>query len=992
MNITTIRKRALEASSALNALALVGLAATASVALPTIAAAQDIATAQLSGTVSDEAGNAVPGATVTITANTRAIERTATTGASGNFTFVGLPLGTYDIVVSAPGYSTTRVTGADAALGGAAYGITLSSEATASGNEIIVTGARARVVDFSQAATGTVISVQELAKRVPVGRSLEALAMTTPSVTLGDPDPNLGNQSIAISGSSIAENIYYVNGMNITNFRTFVGGSEVPFEFYDQLQVKTGGYQAEFGRSTGGAVIAVTRSGSDEWKGGFNVFWEPDSLRSDQPDTYTADNDRDEVENIEGNVYLSGPIIPNMLYAFGFFNPRNYRSFGATRPDVSTSYSESTFTQKDPFWGGKVDFIPLDGHRFEFTYFNDTTNEVNDFKSFTSATGELRSQSTTTDSQGGENMIARYTGNMTDWLTVSGLYGKSKYNRTVSGTADGDVYTVDRTSGTAVLLQGSPNALVESGRDQRELYRVDVDLAFDLLGQHKVRMGWDREHLTASALSQYSGGLARVFYTATATEEADFGIPVGNVFYEEYDYRSGGTFKNRNTAFYIQDNWDVTDQLQLSLGIRNDRFENFTATGAHFFDSKNNWAPRLGATFDVFGDRRTKLSAFFGRYYLPIAANTNIRYAGSEYFTFSIKELSNGNLLDPTGVEKYFEVYSDTTNSGVNADELRSKNIKPQYMDEFIIGGEHRFGDNWKVGVNLIHRNLKKVIEDTDATLYAMEQYCADKTYTLCNATKTPTVGSGGYILLNPGSSAIFDYDLDGDGVNEEVVLTPEMLDLPKASRKYWGVEASFDRAWDEKWSLGGSYTWSKTRGNYEGGVNSDFDQDDVGLTQDFDEPGWADGSYGYLANDRRHVFKLNGAYSIVPGLVVSGNGRLGSPKRYSCFGNYPFSDGRAVTNSNNSYYCFGELTPRGTAFKGAWEKTVDLGVAYTLENLGISSVQFRVDVFNVFNFKEGIEYIQDAQLNSAAPDPNYRQIQYYQSPRRVRLGLSVDF
>ena len=77
----------------------------------------------------------------------------------------------------------------------------------------------------------------------------------------------------------MAENIFYINGMNVTNFRNGLGASAVPFEFYDQFQLKTGGFGAEFGRATGGVINSVTKrgrtSGGSRWAG----YYEPESLR-----------------------------------------------------------------------------------------------------------------------------------------------------------------------------------------------------------------------------------------------------------------------------------------------------------------------------------------------------------------------------------------------------------------------------------------------------------------------------------------------------------------------------------------------------------------------------------------------------------------------------------------------------------------------------------------------------------------------------------------
>src|SRR3546814_8382781 len=81
----------------------------------------------------------------------------------------------------------------------------------------------------------------------------------------------------------------------------------------------------------------------------------------------------------------------------------------------------------------------------------------------------------------------------------------------------------------------------------------------------------------------------------------------------------------------IEDSWSLfNDRLSLKIGARNDRFENKNIAGDVYYDSGDNWQPRLGITLDPFGDGRTKVYGSFGRYYLPIATNTNIRLGGSE--------------------------------------------------------------------------------------------------------------------------------------------------------------------------------------------------------------------------------------------------------------------------------------------------------------------------------------------------------------------------
>ncbi|MCP9222473.1 TonB-dependent receptor [Erythrobacter sp. LQ02-29] len=1016
-----LRKRKLSAGTAFQALALLGAGAVGGLLVAEPAAAQDVAAGQISGTVVDDAGSPVAGATVTVQSTDRGFSRTATTGSAGGFTFTGLSFGGYDIVVSAPGFGTTRVTSASAALGGSSYTVTLTPEATAGGAEIVVTGTRARSLDFSQAATGRTFDVQEIASDIPVPRTLESVALLAPQVIPGDTAFNGNGGVISLGGSSVAENIYYINGMNVTNFRTFVGGSTVPFEFYDQVQIKTGGYQAEFGRSTGGAVIAVSRSGSNELHGGMNVYYEPNGLREDSPDTYATLNSQGSREQVEGNVWLSGPIIKDRLFGFAFVNPRYYNSSSVAVSGVETDFSYDT-----PFYGGKVDFLPFDGHRLEFTYFNDSQTEQTDQDTGSRVVSQY-------EYKGGENFVGRYVGNFTDWMTVTAMYGKSDYERRLTGTDASVPYTVDvgaTTEGVNRFIQGI-GSLLDNGSDSREQYRADIDIFANFLGEHHFRFGVDHEILKADNTSAYSGGEINYFYRnrTGAPLFASSGNPIApnEVYLRRIVYTSAGEFTNKNTAFYLQDNWDVTDRLNLSLGIRNDRFVNYGNGGdAKFVDIKNQWGPRLGANFDVFGDNRTRLSAFYGRYYLPVAANTNLRLAGQEnYFQEYYHYTGTFENPTPVGPPVSTTVFSDTNFS--DASTLVSQNLEPQYMDEFIIGAETRVGDHWRFGINATYRNLKNVLEDADLNQYATGQFCGDNP-AACGGEADLSVGSGGYVLLNPGKDVIINVLPQGGFAGGELTIPAEYLDLPAAKRKYYAVEFSFDRDFDGKWLLSGSYTWSRLKGNYEGGVKSDNGQDDVGLTQDYDEPGWMDGAYGFLPNDRRHSFKLYGAYSLTDNFQVGANARFSSGRPYGCLGIYPFTDGRAKDpyedGGADTWYCGDRgagfaphdadyspsdsadssvLVGRGGAFRGAWEKRIDLNLQYKVPLNTGGDMRIRVDVFNVFNFDSPVDYneVGDEDTVIGQPTPttvavplaeNYGKPTVYQTPRYFRFGLSFDF
>ena len=136
---------------------------------------------------------------------------------------------------------------------------------------------------------------------------------------------------VSFGGASVAENVYYINGMNVTNFRNGLGGSATPFEFYDQFQLKTGGFGAEFGRSTGGVLNAVTRRGTNEWRIRTGYITEPEPLRGHSPDVAdpTTEGEFDSVfsldkkDSAEAFISVGGPLIADQLFVYAIYKVRD---------------------------------------------------------------------------------------------------------------------------------------------------------------------------------------------------------------------------------------------------------------------------------------------------------------------------------------------------------------------------------------------------------------------------------------------------------------------------------------------------------------------------------------------------------------------------------------------------------------------------------------------------------------------------------------------
>lgn len=222
MKSTTIRQRLLH-STMIGGAALMALTAFPVVALlaPTTASAQDYTSGVLSGSVTDESGAPVAGAAVTVT-SAQGTVRTTTTGVDGGFRMPALPVGGYEVTIEGSGFDSLTQR-ASVSPGGASYAFTLAlagSSSATSLDDVVVTAAR-RVQAFNATDTGLSIDVQDFSDRVPTGRSINAVTLFAPGASL--PDASIGagsrrNQSlVSLSGTSAAESVYYINGMNVTD-------------------------------------------------------------------------------------------------------------------------------------------------------------------------------------------------------------------------------------------------------------------------------------------------------------------------------------------------------------------------------------------------------------------------------------------------------------------------------------------------------------------------------------------------------------------------------------------------------------------------------------------------------------------------------------------------------------------------------------------------------------------------------------------------------
>jgi hypothetical protein len=933
-------------------------------------------------------GRATAGTTVTAEQMGTGSKRTGVTLSDGTFRIGALPPGAYKVTYTdSTGKVQTRQV--DVSIGS---NTEVAGDSIVQIDKFVVSAGSINPVDFRSTEAVTIFNEKQI-NLLPIPRDPTSVALLAPGTTQGD--TAFGNLA-SFGGASVAENAYFVNGFNISNFRNGLDPATVPFEFYNEFEIKTGAYSAEFGRSTGGVINASTKSGSNEYRAGANFFFSPDDGRWNAPNSYYTNdrgvvtplvyNSRDYSQSWQSNAYVSGPIWKNKIFFYGLYQLRD-----AKREDVVTEGTRFLArSSKDPFWGAKIDILPFDGHRLEYTGFRDESRTTSLERDYALATGAVSgATSTSFEDTGGTTHIGRYTGTFFEKLTVSAMYGTSLQNRTAYGTDDLLPVIFDGRTGSLVYVQGNSAILTtESASDKRKAYRLDAEYPFTLLGSHRVRAGLDREDNLSLENSRYSGGVYMRYYAIPASRVIN-GAPVpagATAAVRSRVYRNGGSFSVKSNAWYAEDNWTTLEnRLTLRLGIRNEAFENLDSQDKTFIKVTNQFAPRLGASYDLFGNQKTKLFANWGRYHLPVASNTNVRLAGGEFFTekYNVLTSVDANGKNPVLGAQIGNLTTYSDGSVHDRREIVDMDIRPMYQDEIVIGVQHALDKKLSVGARFINRSLDGTAMDDLIVDHALTAWGKANGFPTFDAT-----GVHAYVLANPGQPIRMFWDFNGNGTleaREEARLTPQQLQYPSATRKYNAVELFGERMWDGKWNAQVSYTWAQSYGNYEGWVLSDNGQDDAGITQMFDSPLLTRNTYGKLPNDRRHQFKGFGSYALTKDITLGLNQLIASGRPKNRIG----TTVDAVAGNYGVAYL---LAPRGSVGTTDWVWKTDLALTYRPKIGNLRRVTFQLDVFNIFNNKAVTEVVETAEDAAGGVDRKYGVASSWQSPRSTRLAVSLDF
>ncbi|MGW8282314.1 MAG: TonB-dependent receptor, partial [Gemmatimonadota bacterium] len=760
------------------------------VVFPLAVLAQDTR-GSLTGFVVDSAGSPIPSVLVTVRGPAVQGKRYTATGTDGSFLVPLLPVGEYEVAVARIGYREAVLTDVIVRLGRTTtLGAIVLSETPVTLAPLEARGQRS-LIDPVSSAGGINLS-PELYDNLPVSRDYLGMIDLLPQANTS----YLGDERTMV-GATGMENRYFVEGADVTDPMRGFYTIDLPYNFIREVEVKTGGYEAEYKSSLGGILNVVTYSGGNETRGRVFGFFANDQIAG-SPRTAGMQLNRSDVTRWDIGATLEGPILHDRLWYFLAYNPL-VASENVEIPGLDR-YEDQEVRHR---FAGKLTWRAGPRTSLYATVFGDPASIES-----VSAPGAFNSglEPVTADSWLSERRDGSVTAlaNLTQALGSAGLLEASVYRlwrevsvlpRTPGG---GDLQFRDFT--TATMSGGLYATYVD--RMYRTAARIGTTWE---LGKHAVKAGgeftlneldtdWELENVEKYAEDSWT------YWELAAGGEA--------------------TVKSRVPSLYLQDSWALSPRLRLNAGLRWESQYIVGSDGEVAQRILNEWQPRLGFVFQPGELGSQRIYGSYGRFYQDLP----LMVAGLTYndgLGWRITTFEHDPRLDSSGGTVIFY-------SGGIAEE--TEHLAGQHYDEFTLGYERQEGGSLKLGVRGVYRTLRRAVEDswTDSAQALVlgnpghgvlgEYPPAKREYLALALTAEKSFEGrlrllGSYVLSRTYGNHGGVYDLDADQLGQpnrsfdylEMLVNGEGL-LPQDRTHQLKLAASYRTGYG--FTLGGRFLW----------------------------------------------------------------------------------------------------------------------------------------------------------------------------------------
>lgn len=985
-------------------------------------------TGGVQGSVKDTAGASIPGAKVTLSGSTLVRPMETTTDKDGEYLFPKVPAGIHIVTVTQAGFKTVKNEDVNVVLGqNARVDVSLAAGAV---SESVTISASSEAIDVTSSKASTNI-VPEFIDKTPKGRNFHSLIQVAPGVR---PEPKSGTAGVGgfqINGASGSENTFIVDGVEVSNIRNASLGTQdsIPFEFLREVQVKTAGFEAEYGGTLGGVVNVVSKGGSNEFHGETYLQFTGAGLNSNTRGVWQLipTNVRrseffrqreDEYRTFYPGFTLGGPIIKERLNFFLGYSPELRRTERTVTFTSDGSTRTATSRTLQHYGMGRLDYSPTQKIQINTSYFWNPRRVTGNLFG---TDGRIAPPTNDISVLGGyapaSNYTASFTYTPTSKLILEARFGYKYFND--KGNAYGKSplpylnYTTNSSSATGVPAQFAGAAgfvnvsnTFTTEKDITTRYNVYLNASYltNLFGQrHAFKGGYALNRLSNDVKDDYTNGFFQIAWGEGFTRGS---IVNARGAFGHYTWQDGvrhnSQVSSRNQGYFIQDSWQILKNVTINAGVR---FENEflppyvkqvggkAVPNPISFGWGSKISPLIGVAWDIAGNGKWKFRASYGQYFDLLKYELARGSFGGDYWHSLVYKLDSPDLsklskATPGALgsliididNRTIPINSQGQIDGVDPD------IKPMSNRQYAFGLEHEIKNGLVASVSYTRSRLVRGIEDI-GTLDANE--------------------SEVYVIGNPGFG-LSDESLTG--------LSGKPL-TPRAVRNYDGLEFRLDGRFSEgylkRFNYNVSYTYSRLYGNWAGLANSDENgRSDPNVSRAFDlyygnYDSKGNNVYGLLATDRPHTFKFFGNYDIPWG--KSGTTTLSLSQ--IAFSGTPLTS--EVTVIVPVFY-----NGRGDLGRTPTLTQTDILLAHTVNLSERVKLKFDANIANLFNQaavtnvtqrlnRSGSISISDADffkgfdapsrisgLDGAVPSlrATFNQPLAYQGIREIRLGVRLTF
>ncbi|MDR3683214.1 MAG: TonB-dependent receptor [Geothrix sp.] len=959
-----------------------------------VAQAQTATTGAINGVVRDASGNPLAGATVI--ASSAQITRTTMTAADGTYRLALLNPGDWTIKATKGGLAAPTQRATVLLNAAATYNFKLASETSA----VVTVVAAAETLDLTTTQTGSSFQLDAM-KAVPLQRDYNQLVLLAPGTISGG---TMGGQSV--SGGSAIENNFVIDGLDTTNYRLGFQGASMPTDFVDQVEVQTGGFRPEYS-AMGGVVNAITKSGTNQFAGsawftndmaqnagrpeGNNYYRQtPSPAGTPQPDLTV----QPPTYRYDFGFTAGGALVTDKLFYFVGFNQVNTQTIPTTN---LSGLTDSPQDNKLTNVYGKVNYFISQNQQLSGTiqYIKDPINQDHVYP----------------PSLGNRDFGFDQTNNTTNWslnydwtinpsLLLSVKYGASvidshttptntapsitDYNWFVTGPGRNAPIYGGTPYGTFTYLTGGSGDWNNTNDTNNQQFKVDLSW---FLGNHALKFGYSHDSATSQTVDAINADDRVVLSSSrvTVTQYANLG--------------SKATLKY--DAIYAQDQWEIIPGLRLAYGFREEYQTvqgNRDQTIFSFKDFGDQLQPRIGVTWDVNNDGKTKLSANFAIYDERFPMQAALRTGGNEtYQQFRFPYSQPGNTYNTaTGgyTHAAFPAQPYADYSGFFRDDPQPLDgLKVPKREEIILGADHTFDSGWTVGVHGKYRKLLRMIEDTVPT----------------DNMGNPIDGAGFSILWNPEAGKTYQWAnnsyISAFGGTPGAINTWQNNVFPDPKNIYESLDLTLDKKTD-RYTLSASLTWSHVYGNYEGVGQTSNGQSDANITSTWDYAPYV--GNGPLPLDHTWNAKLFGSYTwdLWGGAFSAGGSATlltGAPRTIFDDGTMTLAAHPGATSINGlstanglDWGGYGNATPLNFTYgnngRENTQRLVNLHFDYAYKFSNKVKLTPSIDIFNAFNTRTETVHDDYATTQSDNVNPAFGAARQWLAGRMIRYGVKVTF